>query len=472
VDLDLVTSRDVGPAADEAEDGPGDSPVVRPVVLLALLALHVPLALAMKAIPELATVHAVGALAVGVALALFGRRWEGAVCAAAYVTGAEVLWRMCYAGVFWEYGKYATSLILAITALRWRPIGAAAFPAVFFAQFVPSTLMTIAEVPWANARDDLSFNLSGPLALAVAVWCFGRLDVSRETLYRLFTWLIAPVGGIAALGVHSTATAQNLAFTPHSNPVTSGGFGPNQVAPMLALAALLLLFMVQTLRVRLLGLILVLLMLVFLTLSALTFSRGGLWFTGISSIVAAACLFENGRTRWQAIVIISVVVVTAQTLILPRLAAFTQGEISQRFGDTSLTGRDRLMEEELQVFLDHPLLGVGPGQAASRRVLGRTLGVAPHTEFTRTLAEHGFFGLVALVLLGWLGWAVVLRARPGEPRAVAATLCVWSALFMGANAMRLVVPSFLIGLACIQLSGGRAPDEDDAEDDPDLPAAA
>ncbi len=77
-----------------------------------LLALHGCLGILFIWFPALSTLHALGVVAVGLLFVLVGRSYEGVFLASAYITGAEVLWRMSRARVFWEYGKYATVLVL------------------------------------------------------------------------------------------------------------------------------------------------------------------------------------------------------------------------------------------------------------------------------------------------------------------------------------------------------------------------
>ncbi len=88
-------------------------------VILFLLA-HMPLAFAMEMAWPLATVHALLVLLAGVRWAWLGRTRHVLACMA-YIAGAEVLWRMTEARVFWEYGKYALALV-ALMALfaEWR----------------------------------------------------------------------------------------------------------------------------------------------------------------------------------------------------------------------------------------------------------------------------------------------------------------------------------------------------------------
>src|SRR5262249_53566711 len=81
-------------------------------------AAHVILALLMIQINTVSTLHALATLAFGFWLAATARQPEKIVYIIAYITGAEVLWRMTQAQVFWEFGKYAVVAILLVTILR------------------------------------------------------------------------------------------------------------------------------------------------------------------------------------------------------------------------------------------------------------------------------------------------------------------------------------------------------------------
>ena len=86
-----------------------------------LLLVHVVGGLAMRELPVLATVHAIAALAVSLAVVIRGTRAADALCAIAYLAGSEVLWRMTQATVPWEYAKYAVALV-GLAALGRRAL--------------------------------------------------------------------------------------------------------------------------------------------------------------------------------------------------------------------------------------------------------------------------------------------------------------------------------------------------------------
>jgi len=120
--------------------------------------------------------------------------------------------------------------------------------------------------------------------------------------------------------------------------------------------------------------------------------------------------------------------------------------------ERSTTGRDVLIRKDLEVFLDNPLLGLGPGGSKVSHEFGVHTMVASHSEVTRLLADHGCLGLAALLLLGMMAFLSYRRSQNNPERTVKLALLSWCLLVMASNAMRYVAPSFLFGLCSAVLS--------------------
>lgn len=420
---------------------------VTTLVVLGFFCAHVPLALLMRSRPILATLHALATVGIGLVLAVWGKKPLWVACVAAYLAGSEVLWRMTGADFFWEGAKYGMVLIFVVALARAGRLKAPLPIAAYFALLLPSTALVWMQIDPADARSVTSFNLSGPLALAVAVWFFSHLRLSREGMSTILGALVAPVVGVFTVSFFGTVTASDLTFGTGSNFATSGGFGPNQVSAILGLGALaaFILAFDHALSLLFRGAMLVLL-LAFASQSALTFSR-----TGVAALVGCigVGLFYLVRSRRARItMLIGLPVLTAAVIFvaIPRLESMTGGAVDDRFTDTSPTGRDQLAKADLLIFLDHPVLGVGPGQAKALRGIAGRIGLS-HTEYTRMLAEHGALGLVALFLLIMTAARRFLATRSPSEKAVVAMLYAWSAVFMLVSGMRLVAPALAFGLA-------------------------
>jgi O-antigen ligase len=421
-------------------------------VTLLFLAAHIPFALLIARSSVVATVHALVTLAVGLWWAKSGRRIERVAAVGAYITGAEVLWRMNSALIFWEFGKYAVAAIFLVALVRR---GRCKFPGLvllYFLLLLPSSLIVLANREWAEARQQVSFYLSGPFALTVCACFFLQTKLSAELLQRVLVALIAPVICIATVTLFGMVTATALNFGSTSNFATSGGYGPNQVSAILGLGALVSLLLTIDDKINVYLKVIFLLGTLFLAVqSAITFSRGGIYTALFGAALAFAFLIRDSRTRLKFMTVAAVLFLVANFIVLPRLDMFTGGALSARFRNLETTGRDTLFWADLQVWREHPVLGVGPGEADGYRkaIYGDLFkyGVAAHTEFSRLLSEHGIFGLAALMAVLLASVRRLRRHRSHKAKAVAAAMIGWALVFWLHMAMRLVAPCFTFGLA-------------------------
>jgi hypothetical protein len=408
-----------------------------------LLVAHVPLSLLISRSVAIATIHALVTVAVGFLLALKSRRHpERVAYAAAYVVGAEVLWRMTGAQVFWETGKYAIAafFIVGFVLVRRRKVPAGAL--LYFALLLPSTLITVFSTSDFNQLHKvLSFHLSGPFALAAA-WCFfSQLRLSPNQLRQILLSVICPTVGVASIALTGTVSATRLNFTTESNLVTSGGFGPNQVSGALGLGILCALIWLVSNKEGWINRVVILGVLGLFTFqAALTFSRGGLYNAAGASAVAIFYLLKNRGVRLRVIMAVSMIALLAGLVIIPTLGHLTGGTITKRFSSIDVAHRDAIARSDLLLWQEEPIFGVGLGMSGRGRRL-------PHTEGTRLLAEHGTFGLAAIFILLIGAFQSIRKRRTPAGKAVAGSMVTFSLLFMLDKAMRLAAPSFAFGLA-------------------------
>jgi hypothetical protein len=414
------------------------------VRLIAFVLAHVPLALAMQYGTSLVTVIHAGLVAIaGLKWAVDGRL-DRVAYVGAYITGAEVLWRMTNDRLFWETGKYTMVLIFAIGIIKSKGLRIPVIPSGYFLLLLPSALLTIAAFDAAEAQNQLSFNLSGPLALMVSATFFWDLRLTPLQRKRLMMTMVGPIVGIATIAVAGILTNPNIVFTTESNIETSGGYGPNQVASVLGLGALLFWLCLQEpgWTVWLRGVLFA--GLVWLAAqSALTFSRGGIYGAVGGALLASVYLVRDNRLRLRLIGIPVLVFLVGQQILWPRLDEFTDGALTARFQETEMTHRGDISESDYELWVKNPLMGVGPGVSRFERLDQR----ATHTEFTRLVAEHGTLGALALLLLVVGSARNLLRPGPSRQKGLVAAMLGWSTLYMLNSAMRLVAPSFTFGLA-------------------------
>jgi hypothetical protein len=149
----------------------------------------------------------------------------------------------------------------------------------------------------------------------------------------------------------------------------------------------------------------------------LTGSRGGL-ITVALAIVAWMALAGGRPRRLLGLAPTVAVVLVLLPGIGTRLATLSQlDDATQEAGDASLVGRVAVQRQGLEMFLDHPALGVGTTQFKDAEIdylrrSGLTVArvLAPHNLYLEMAAEGGLAGLASwLLFYGTAVW-VALRA--------------------------------------------------------------
>jgi hypothetical protein len=420
---------------------------------LLFVAAHIPLATLIPSKSPYVKWHAFAVLAVGVLFALRRARFEGVACVVAYLTGAEVFWRMRRTDLPWEFGKYAVVLVVLIALVRTPRPRRSWLPIAYFALLVPSAILTFTRLEDAEARDQLSFNLSGPLALALCTAFFHSVRFSKREFRWIFASLVGPVVSIGWTAAVILEQRDLQQWVNESNIATSGGFGPNQVSAVLGLGILAAVLWLIVGTGNTVGSGAVILITLFLFRQCvITFSRGGIYMAVGGICAAAFYLARDQRTRARLLMGAGVILPIIFFVVWPRLESMTSGVIGQRFSDTRLTGRGLLVQADLDSWSKNLLIGVGPGMGGENR-LRYLPAAAAHTEYSRMVAEHGTLGFIAIVLLGVIAVRNIRSAPTRLDKALAAGLIAYALLSMVVDGMRLVQVAFAFGLSGAHLVG-------------------
>jgi len=402
----------------------------------------------------LATGHALLAFLLGLYLAATARDAGKLIPVVGYIMTSEVLWRMSHVALFWEFGKYSTSAILLLWIMRHPTPRPNWLALIYLLLLIPSVIITcFSRSDFTHLRQILSFNLSGPFALAVCSFCFYRMNLQYLDFHRLLVMMLGPLVGIAATcSLATLSLGAGYKFGSQSNLDTSGGFGPNQVSALLGLGmlvAFLWIFVEKSdPKLRLPGVILIF---YFFAQSALTFSRTGIYMGVGTIVVASLCLLRDPERLLYGTGILTVLFGVGYLLLFPALDQFTGRKLSVRFADTGLSHREEIARADFDLATQHPFLGVGVGMAQTARLKALGIEGAAHTEFTRMLAEHGVLGAISLVALLVMGIRTALAAATKYEMAWAAALLAYSLLFMTVSGMRLVAPATTMGLSMLRL---------------------
>lgn len=422
-------------------------------LLILLTILHLPLGLILYAAGSLGIIHPIGIFALGMYWAVSKKfTLERIVYLIAYLIGCEVLWRMAQTPIFWEFGKYGSALIMITALIRSGYYKIPALPITFIILLFPACVLTITTSTFGEARDQISFNLSGPFFLFISCWFFSYIKFSQLQVKKLFNFIFIPLLTVATTTLFYTVSSGEIEFNTESNFATSGGFGPNQVSSMLGLGVFvgLACYLLYNDKLKfksyfVLGTLLLAAQCVF------TFSRGGIY-NAIGAIAILTVFQLNDLTATaKRIPILILTVLFFLLIIFPYMNDFTGGKLEERFEDTETTRRGDIIESDIQILMENPLLGIGLGNAKSYREKYLGYSAASHTEFSRMLSEHGILGVLAILVLILLTILNLIRQNSVFGRAIIAGAVVWCALFMFNAGMRLAAPGFLWGFSFITI---------------------
>jgi len=423
--------------------------------LIWFVLLHAPLGILFYREPRLSIVWGYVVIATGVVTVLLGDKNSLIpLFALAYLGGGEMMWRLLNVSPFvpYEVGKYALLLIATIgTMRRYRGIHDwPLIPFLFLICLLPSMIMWIGDKDLAFARRALIGTLGAPIALAMGAMYVKDRELDQATVTRLALTAIAPVISVVAIATYNTWIQESrglLYFGRSSNVDAAGGTGPNQVSNTLAFGALFCWLVIvhsqvsQAKRLVLTGLA------VWMVGQALlTFSRGGVVTLGVSiaTSVLVSLSITKGRTGVSVrnLLWLGLIALVVALVVWPWAERFTSGRLSERYDTTEVdtAGRTEIAMAEIEMWKSSPILGIGIGKVREETGNYLTFGAASHTEFTRLLAEHGVFGLMAVILFFVGLWQNLVRAKDARARSWVAGLGVFAILYMSQAATRTIAP--------------------------------
>ena len=387
-----------------------------------------------------------------------------------YLMGMEMVYRMVGAPFSWELGKYVSILILLVGILFGRRKYISYTFVFLLILLIPAIVLTEHPEP-DRVRKMIMFGISGPLSLVFSGLYFYHRPILEETFVTKLKFSFLPAITICvALSV--VANIADLEFTSlQSNSRAAGGFGANQVSTILGwfiLLALLLKFNKNKLTpFEWLDWVIIF----YLVLRGfLTFSRGGIMGSIMALMCSMAILYVTDHAYRKLIkklipyillgvcFLVGVFYVANNItggMLLFRYKGYSTSEMkagTKQEDSTMLTGRDDIMGADMIAFKENPLWGTGVGMAEEYRIIHYGAAAAAHTEYTRLLSEHGFFGIL-FMLIGMIILPIVhfFREKGLIARYFFIAFLFISMFTMFHAAMRLAMPGILFGIAFVHI---------------------
>jgi len=428
---------------------------------LKFVIIHLLIGLAVFLVPPISKVYAVTIILVGFRYVILRKNANNeALYVAAYIVGAEVFLRMTQGNFFEQFAKYGVIGVLIIGMMYRGFSKNATLYWIFGLLLIPGVVLSFFTLNFeTDIRKAITFNIIGPITLMIsAIYCYQR-RISFDQIKRIIDMLAYPLIATVVYMYLYTPSVKDVVTNTESNFETSGGFGPNQVSTILGLG--IFLFFVKIVLISKTAWIRNINILFFVIITfrgIVTFSRGGV-IAGLLMIiiVVVLLLFYTKSYVKSKIIMLVVFGFFALSGIWAYSSMQTSGLIDKRYANqdargrekaSKLTGRERLIESEFNMFLDNPIFGIGVGKNKEYRLETTGIDAASHNEITRMLAEHGMFGLFGLIIL--LITPMVLYLNNKQNIFVFSFVVFWL-LTINHAAMRLAAPAFVYALSLLKV---------------------
>ncbi|KAF2342004.1 O-antigen ligase family protein [Flavobacterium tistrianum] len=428
---------------------------------LPIIVFHALLALIIFVIPFFSKIYALLIVLIGVIVIIRNKNRNNEVLfVSAYLVGAEVFLRMTGGNFNNEYAKFCVIGFMLLGMIYSNFSKSALIYLFFFVLLVPSILIT---ANYQNAGTDvkkvLFFNLSGPICLGIcSIYTFGR-KITFESIQKLLVIMGFPIISTTVYLFLYTPNIQDVVTGTQSNFETSGGFGPNQVSTILGLGMFVFFTQVILFSKSKIELLINGGLLVFVSYRGIvTFSRGGI-ITGVIMIICLLLLLyyysnSKGRSKFTLVFVLTIALGTA---IWGYSSFQTKGLIEKRYANKDalgrekkdrLGGREEIMDADIALFLENPILGVGVGLSKEKREDQLGIAIASHNEITRLFSEHGLLGIFALLIIGVTPFVFYIENRQ---HLYFLSFFIFWLLTINHAAMRTAAPAFVYALCLLSV---------------------
>ena len=426
-----------------------------------LIIFHVLIGMAGFIFPLATTFYGIVILILGLYFIIIHKNKDNQVLiAAAYIVGSEVFIRMTGATIFYEISKYGV-IIFVFLGLCFSGFSKGAVPYIIFLfLLIPAVIISTYSLNFdSEIRKAIAFNISGPVCLGISsIYTFKR-KITFTALNNVLLSMGLPIVSCTVYLILYSSNIQDVITSTESNFQASGGYGPNQVATILGLGMFIffsrLMLDSKTKFQMIVNLIIALLI---TYRGIMTFSRGGMLVGFIMiALLIIFLFFKSNFSGKLKVTFIVVLIATSMIAVWTYSSLQTNGLIINRYANedaggrvkkSQLTGREVIIQNEIEIFFKYPLLGIGVGKSKEDRNNKSGVNSASHNEITRMLAEHGSLGIVSLLIL--LFTPLILYFEKNTNLFLFCFLSFWF-LTINHAAMRLAAPAFVYSLALLNI---------------------
>ena len=429
---------------------------------ISLVLLHVFIGVIVYLIRPLSQIYCIASLAIGLYYIMkSGNKNNEVLYVSAYIVGGEVFLRMTGGNLFYETSKYSVMAFLML-GMYYSGFSKNAIPFwIYLLLLLPGVIVATDTLNLdTEIRKAISFNISGPVCLGIsAIYCFNR-KITISQINDILLTLGLPIFTTAIYLILYTPDLKEILTGTGSNNATSGGFGPNQVATLLGIGMFVFFSrLIFESKSKLLFFINLIILFNITYRGLVTFSRGGMMTGFIMILVLLFYLYtkskSQGKYNLNRLIIFMSIGFFVTWLYTSNQ---TSGLIDKRYAnkdgagrvkESQLTGREEIWNGEIDDFLDNPIFGIGVAKALEVRELksGGQI-IASHSEISRTLAEHGTMGIIALLIVLF---TPIFLFFDNKQHIYMFCFLLFLLLTINHAAMRIAAPAFVYSLSLLKV---------------------
>jgi O-antigen ligase len=428
---------------------------------IALVLLHVAIGALIYLIPPISKLYGFSILILGLYYVIKTRNRNNEVLiVAAYIVGSEVFLRMTGGNILYEFSKYGVMIFLSM-GMYYSGFSKNAVPFwIYLLLLLPGVVIATETLNLqSDLRTSIAFNISGPACLGIAsIYTYNRKIIYSQ-LNNLLLSLGLPIISTTVYLILYTPELKTILVSTSSNSATSGGFGPNQVATILGIGMFIFftrLILVSKTKLLFIFNLIILFNIVYRGL--VTFSRGGMLTGFIMIILFLVMLYKDISSYARSqLYILFVFILATFVLTWMYTSSQTSGLIDKRYAnqdatgrakESKFTGREEIWDSEIAAFEDHPIFGIGvaKGLEIRKEKTGET--ITSHNEITRTLAEHGTTGIIALLIVFFTPFFLYLDNK--QNIFIFCFLIFWL-MTINHAAMRIAASAFVYSLSLLKV---------------------
>jgi hypothetical protein len=425
------------------------------------LLLHVIIGVLLFYIPFLSKLYGLSTILFGLLYIVKNQNKNNEVLqVAAYIVGSEALLRMTGGTISYEFSKYGVTFF-SLIGMYFSGFSKNALPYwIFLILLIPGIVIATAVLNFdTEIRKTIAFNISGPVCLSLAsIYCYQRV-ISFNQINKILLFCGLPIVSMVVYLILYTPDLKDVLINTGSNYQTSGGFGPNQVATILGLGMFIFFsrFLLES-KTKFLFALNVIVFIFIAYRGLITFSRGGVLTGFIMIVILIFFLYNNsknsGKGKISFLIIFSILLTLATWSYT---SSTTGGLIDKRYAnqdakgrekESALTGREGIIENEINNFIENPIFGIGVAKGYELRKIQSGFVSVSHNEITRMLAEHGSLGVMGLLILFFTPMILYLDNKQNVY--IFCFLAFWL-LTINHAAMRLAAPAFIYSLSLLKV---------------------